>query len=513
MYVTRNSSIVFAGLMILVGSLVLSCKDDEEEAENQVPQFLFDGSSVFYKFAQDEGVVTGTLIGKVSAQDPEKSTLTYSFSTPNDTFLIDQSEGAISNNIVFDYEALSQSQKENGFALRIEATDKVHKATAVVVIKINDVDEPTAPTDPTNPTDPTVPTDPTDPTAPTNPTVPPGGHPFDEDQDGLIGIYNLDQLNAIRYDLDGNGEVDASNQPAFLAAFQSAAPGTYKGYELMNALDFEHAASYASGAVNTVWVNPVSGGAPNTKGWMPIGVDPPYNSILEGNGHIISHLYIHSSQDLAGLIAQLGANGTVVRLGLQEVQVNVTSSLSGNIFILRAVAALVARNQGRIAACFATGNVIGHSYKQRLGGLVGENSGLITSSYTTTHVAAKLLNVAVGINDVRQGAFVGENNGGTIKACYATGNITFLGRLITYGGGFVGYSNGDIEASYSTGALLGLENTVGPRGPRGFGAGDDFLFATLTVITHCVLSKMSCRNQLLNYSNLLRTQIFTLNGT
>ena len=34
---------------------------------------------------------------------------------------------------------------------------------------------------------------------------------YDADDDGLIDINNLDQLNAIRWDLDGNGDPAAAN--------------------------------------------------------------------------------------------------------------------------------------------------------------------------------------------------------------------------------------------------------------------------------------------------------------
>ena len=66
---------------------------------------------------------------------------------------------------------------------------------------------------------------------------------YDADDDGLIDINNLDQLNAIRWDLDGNGYPVAANTGTYLAAFPNrdtaadsrmgCPAGNCRGYELM----------------------------------------------------------------------------------------------------------------------------------------------------------------------------------------------------------------------------------------------------------------------------------------
>ena len=45
---------------------------------------------------------------------------------------------------------------------------------------------------------------------------------YDADADGLIEITTLAQLNAVRWDLDGNGQVTGSNQTAYRSAFPNA---------------------------------------------------------------------------------------------------------------------------------------------------------------------------------------------------------------------------------------------------------------------------------------------------
>ena len=49
---------------------------------------------------------------------------------------------------------------------------------------------------------------------------------YDSNDDGLIEISNLAQLNAIRWDLDGDGTADATtNNTTYAAAFPNAATG------------------------------------------------------------------------------------------------------------------------------------------------------------------------------------------------------------------------------------------------------------------------------------------------
>ena len=49
-----------------------------------------------------------------------------------------------------------------------------------------------------------------------------GNRDYDTDNDNLIDVRTLAQLDAIRYDLDGNGEVDGTNWQAYYDAFEEA---------------------------------------------------------------------------------------------------------------------------------------------------------------------------------------------------------------------------------------------------------------------------------------------------
>ena len=102
------------------------------------------------------------------------------------------------------------------------------------------------------------------------------------------------------------------------------------------------------------------------------------------------------------------------------------------------VGGLVGLNSdGTISACYATGDADGGHY---VGGLVGLNSdGTISACYATGAASSTAGN---GV-----GGLVGENDGGTISASYATGAATGNLRV----GGLVGENEGTISASYATG--------------------------------------------------------------
>ena len=76
-------------------------------------------------------------------------------------------------------------------------------------------------------------------------------HPIGNAADGLIEIDSLDQLNAVRYDLDDNGQPSNDNAATYAAAFPGrsqsrgcldttdADPGPCLGHELTANLDFD----------------------------------------------------------------------------------------------------------------------------------------------------------------------------------------------------------------------------------------------------------------------------------
>ena len=265
---------------------------------------------------------------------------------------------------------------------------------------------------------------------------------YDSDGDNLINISSLGQLNAIRWDLDGNGAVDlASDAASYDAAFPNATPGAYTGYELTANLDFDTDDSGSADVGDDYW----NGGA----GWLPVD---GFNATFDGGDYTISNLFINrSGTNNVGLFGQLPlsplASAEIRNVGL--VDVNVT----GN----RNVGGLVGRNLGgmKIAASSVSGSVTGSSY---VGGLVGSNSGSISASHVSGGVT--------GSGDV--GGLVGWNTG-EISVSHFSGSVTGLGRV----GGLVGFNTGIIISSYAEGSVLGtiVGFDVGGLVGRNFGTG------------------------------------------
>ena len=189
---------------------------------------------------------------------------------------------------------------------------------------------------------------------------------YDADDDGLIGVSNLAQLNAIRWDLDGDGST-TDTESGYAAAFPDAVSGMgcpsagCTGYELDVDLDFDTNGNGEADSDDDYW----NDGA----GWEPIGGDSNlFIATFDGNGHTISNLFINRGSDsYVGLFGYVIPPGVIRNTGLLSVDV------TGN----GQVGALVGHNLGNITASYVAGSVTGDV---QVGALVGRNLGSITSS-------------------------------------------------------------------------------------------------------------------------------------
>ena len=276
------------------------------------------------------------------------------------------------------------------------------------------------------------------------------GTDYDTDNDNLIDITSLLQLNAIRYDLNGDGAVANTDTMNYNAAFPNAmasmgCAATCTGYELMSNLDFD------TNGDDTITV------ADDYPNWDPI-VDPGndnsgYTAIFEGNGHTISRLTItdRNSRDV-GLFDELEPTGIIRNVGIIDANIRSGGALDG-------YAPLVGYNaRGTIIASYARGgSVTATMQNSSIGGLTGRNSGSIIASYSTVTV--------IGGNHTRvnAGGLTGTletflSNIGRITASYATGAVSATGNNATRGG-LVGNSPSSasvIASSYCTsGSCIG----------------------------------------------------------
>ena len=266
---------------------------------------------------------------------------------------------------------------------------------------------------------------------PNDPTTDPKYH------DRLIDVSTIEQLNAIRLDLDGDGvptsfkdngvydstlQIDYWNvfggwRNAQLAILDSGnpsaphnCPGGCIGYELTADIDFTG--------------TPFSYG----EGWQPIGdSDNPYNGVFEGNGRTISNGFVfqgygrvRSPSHATGIFAALGENAFVQRVGL-------------------------------------VGNTINGDYN--VGGLAGVNAGTIRESYVVgspgEFVEANIDYVHANFDNA--GGLVGLNTSSGVIERVWTNIWTRASRDVGPGhaGGIIGANEGTLSSSYSVGTVSG----------------------------------------------------------
>ena len=292
---------------------------------------------------------------------------------------------------------------------------------------------------------------------------------YDTDNDNLIEITTLAQLNALRWDLNGDGSVASSDQANYETAFPSPAAGmgchaTCAGYELEADLDF-----------NTDTTTDVSGEAViddqdaywnSGSGWVPIGADSlgaRYNTVFKGNGHTISNLFIdRSGTSDVGLFGATGTGSEVRMVGLENVNVTGHNYVGG----------LAGTGRGDFRSTYTTGSVSSVGSVGDVGGLVGYYDAAgkaIAASYSTARVT--------GSRNYQAGGLVGQINDGAVLASYATGAVTATENV----GGLVGFNKGAVVGSYATGAVTGTTAVGGLVGYRsGSGSATNSYWDTTT---------------------------------
>ena len=314
---------------------------------------------------------------------------------------------------------------------------------------------------------------------------------YDTDDDGLIEVRNLAQLNAMRWDLNGNGIADnSSDRTKYSAAFsdpresmgcaESANNNVCSGYELAADLDFDTNSNGNADSGDTYWNN----GA----GWTPIGdITTAFSTTFDGGGYKLSNLHINASTtaedatpDIGGLFGRIGSGGTVKNLGLEDANVTVSSTQEDVIF----VGALVADNRGTVFGVWSSGSITGSTDRVstaawvNAGGLVGRNDkggsgntayeGIVRASYSHATITGKGNAQTTGA-EARVGGLVGTNKG-TISASFATGNVSATnatsGQKLYIGdaGGLVGDNRGTVIAAYATGAVSSYGDFVNAGG-------------------------------------------------
>ena len=310
----------------------------------------------------------------------------------------------------------------------------------------------------------------------------------------LIDVTSLDQLDAMRHDLDGDGAVEVTTDAspsgnidaleplsayatqfpggayytrdsgtdtevadAAVAAVASTtyvyklpapASGSYTGYELTEHLDFNGTKWGSDCTSACLEADGGEAGTDAAVGWNPIGdLTNPFLGTFDGNGYTISNIFIDRNTTNVGLFASIGPDGEVRNLGLEggSVRGQATGGLGGT------VAPLAGALAGTVRACYATTNAEGaHTSNIYVSGLVGfVQNGTLASCYATGNATSTS---TTGYS--RCGGLVAHlqsQNLGPVSNCYATGNANADGTNATAGGLIGASNNGSVTACYATG--------------------------------------------------------------
>jgi hypothetical protein len=169
------------------------------------------------------------------------------------------------------------------------------------------------------------------------------------------------------------------------------------------------------------------------KGWQPIGTEEDlFTGAFDGQGYEVRDLFINRpDENFVGLFGVVGEGGIVQNIGVVNADVTGYGIVGG----------LVGNNEGTISNSYSTGSVTGTGW---VGGLVGVNLATVSNSYSTGRVT--------GYTD-RTGGLVGwnEEEDASVSNSYSTGSVTGDYSV----GGLVGATSGTVSNSYSTGSVTG----------------------------------------------------------
>jgi len=221
----------------------------------------------------------------------------------------------------------------------------------------------------------------------------------------------------------------------------------------------------------------------------------PFMGEFDGQGHKITGLTLSNND--SGLFWYTGATAYIHDLTID----------GANVLFSDNAAVLVHNNYGRMERCAVVNTNITADTGAVLGGMVSRNYGIIRSSYvqggtltsnsltatghagfvganeTGGQIEGCWTSMAVNTTSEYAGGFVGLGYGGTIKNCFALGNVNARG----YSGGFVGrsvYGGNTYENCYAAGVV-----TVSGEQGNGFIGGNKpdsaFQYDQSKGITNC----------------------------
>lgn len=270
--------------------------------------------------------------------------------------------------------------------------------------------------------------------------------------DGTVSIY----YNPVSYDDSATQSIaylDWSTwQTAYSNPYQSKVTGNLMAYMLVNnANDLQNINNNLSGVyamgkdidanATTTW----NGGA----GFRPLAEWDTFQGVFDGDGHVISGLYINTSDPYAALFGNV-MFATIRNVGLENVNITATGSWGS-------IGSLAGYTEGSdFTNCYATGQITYTGMgSPSIGGLISNGDGYGFHEISNSHSA-----VTITANNAAGGYFgglVGNANNFVIANSYSTGTVNVTASnpdQWTTVGGLIGYNSySTISNGYSTGAV------------------------------------------------------------
>ncbi|MDR1075207.1 MAG: filamentous hemagglutinin N-terminal domain-containing protein [Xanthomonadaceae bacterium] len=286
-----------------------------------------------------------------------------------------------------------------------------------------------------------------------------------------------------RLTIDGNGGGSYS-----FGLFGFVENGTLRDFTLANGNVSGYASNYGGtgavvGAMSETRVKNVTVANTAVQGGSYVGIiagNGDYSAILDSRvtaSSVIGRSYVGGLVgDLYGGYGNSGSNRISISGSYADACVQGDSDVGG----------LAGRSDGVIRDSYSTGEVEG---KYSIGGLVGSNAGAIRNSYATGKVEGESsVGGLAGYNEGTIedshatgavtgssgsiGGLVGVHFSGSINRSYATGAVTVTAdQYDSAAGGLVGTNESDINDSYASGAVSGIDSVGGLVGVNHWGGG------------------------------------------
>jgi hypothetical protein len=215
--------------------------------------------------------------------------------------------------------------------------------------------------------------------------------------DGLTEIFTITQQGPVT--VNGDGTEENPYQISSAQHLEAVNSDLQAHYVLVNDIDL-YGLSYDRALI-----------APNT-GTSAAFEGTPFAGVFDAKGFAVKNLTINGGTlSHIGIFGRISASGTVRNLGLENINISGYQNLGG----------VAGENSGLITGCFADSQVTATA---KAGGLAGlNNEGTITDSYSAGNISGTWI----------IGGLAGENYKGKILRCYSAAVPTGS----SYVGGFV----------------------------------------------------------------------------